>query len=70
MKNILLLCVLGLMVTACGPRSPISDEAVNKNLHYFQDKRTHICFAYWDGGPVTAVPCEQVTALIENSWSR
>lgn len=66
------LLLLAIALTGCTPTSNgVSDEAVTKNVKYFQDKRTHLCFAYWKGEDgMTAVPCEKVTALIENGWSR
>ncbi len=59
------------MIAGCAPSGNVSDEAVAKGVKYFQDKRTGLCFAYWKGEDgMTAVPCEKVTALIENGWSR
>lgn len=74
MKTLIILMSLGFIGTVflvgCGPTAHVSDEDVTKNLHYFQDKRTHLCYAYWKGGAITCVPCEQAQPMVENSWSR
>lgn len=58
-------------LTSC-MKSPVSDQVVSKQVHYFQDKRTHLCYAYWaeSTGCFTMVPCNQVSALLDNDWSR
>ena len=70
MKSITLL-LLTVALAGC-IRSPATDDT-QKSIHYMQDKRTGLCFAYTNGycGVVVAqVPCDKVQSLVENPWSR
>lgn len=70
MKRIYLLLLL-LVVPGC-MKSPVDDSTVTKQVHYFLDKRTGLCFAYWAESPgcITQVPCTEVKALLDNDWAR
>lgn len=77
MKPPLIAAALGLLGTALCLlsgciKSLVNDQQVSKNLGYFQDKRTHLCFAYWKdaGGCITQVPCINVQAGLDNDWAR
>ena len=75
MKNalgILGWCIFAASLMAGCIKSPVDDQEVNKNVGYFQDKRTHLFFAYWKdaGGCITQVPCINVQAGLDNDWAR
>jgi len=71
MKTWIMLLLVGLALVGC-MKAPVTDKQVTANVHYFQDKRTHLCFAYWEDstGCITQVPCVNVQAGLDNDWAR
>ena len=68
MKRIYLMLLL-LVIPGC-MKTPVDDQSVIVKVHYFQDKRTRLCFAYWldNTGCITQVPCNQAQPLLDNDW--
>jgi hypothetical protein len=67
---LILFLLLVSLLTGC-IKSPVDDQVVAKQVGYFQDKRTGLCFAYMKDtmGGFTMVPCNQVKPLLDNDWS-
>ena len=67
---ITLFAISMLVVIVVNPRTATTSfnkvldrEFVNNtvsNLEYFKDPRTGICFAYFSGGSIATVPCENI----------
>jgi hypothetical protein len=73
MKNVLsglvIAALLGLV--ACQNNTP-ADPVQSHNITYFQDERTHICFAAvnslvegYNSTSIATVPCEQVKGFLQ-----
>jgi len=57
-----LIILIFLLLTSC-----VKSEQIIDNIEYFEDKRTHICFAwvYNDTKSLTSVPCDSVKQFLK-----
>ena len=66
-----LVAILSILIISCGSNDLQKQETVDKNVEYFKDSRTNLCFGViksfnWDGSiwSFTCVPCDSVNHLL------
>lgn len=64
------------LLIACGPGPSELSKDASKELVYFKDHRTGLCFAFWTASSdtrsvtISHVPCENVERLLVNPTLR